>query len=370
MVRPRAEPSLPPGGRAGARAMKPEPKLSCRGLWKVYGPAPQSFFGAGAGAALEAPGDLRRRIAAGHHLAAVADASFDVAEGEIFIIMGLSGSGKSTMVRCLSRLIEPTAGEIRFHGQDLLKASAAELTAIRRRQMGMVFQNFGLMPHLTVLDNVAFPLKVQGIPAAERLARAAEMLDLVGLKGREQHYPAQLSGGQQQRVGIARSLAADPELWFLDEPFSALDPLIRRQMQDEFLRLQKLLKKTIVFITHDFLEALRLGDRVAIMRDGEIVQIGTPAQLVTRPADGYVAEFTRDGPRGRVILCGDIMQPAPTGATAPGSVAAAMNLEDAIPHFSGAAESVGCVDADGILRGYVTAQGILRALAGTGAQPG
>ena len=345
--------------------MTNEPKLSCRGLWKVYGPAPQTFFSAGN--KVGDPIELRKRIAASHHLAAVANASFDVAEGEIFIIMGLSGSGKSTMVRCLSRLIEPTVGEVRFHGKDLLKATEAELTEIRRRQMGMVFQNFGLMPHMTVLDNVAFPLKVQGTAPVERLTRAAEMLDLVGLKGRERNYPAQLSGGQQQRVGIARSLAADPELWFLDEPFSALDPLIRRQMQDEFLRLQKLLKKTIVFITHDFLEALRLGDRVAIMRDGEIVQIGTPAQLVTKPADDYVAEFTRDVPRTKVILCGDVMEPGNGAATNGRSVAADACLEDAIPLFTGATDNLACVDDDGTVRGYLSAQSILRALAGAAA---
>jgi len=179
--------------------------------------------------------------------------------------------------------------------------------------MGMVFQNFGLMPHLSVIDNVAFPLKVQGMIPQARLLRAAEMLELVGLKGRERSYPSQLSGGQQQRVGIARSLAVEPELWFLDEPFSALDPLIRRQMQDEFLRLQKLLHKTIVFITHDFLEALRLGDRIAIMKDGAVVQIGTPSEVVTRPADAYVAEFTRDVPRVKVITARDVMRPGGLG---------------------------------------------------------
>ena len=345
--------------------MTTKPKLSCRNLWKVYGQSPDSFFSNGA--AKSPTPELRKQISDSQHLAAVADATFDVAEGEIFIIMGLSGSGKSTMVRCLSRLIEPTAGEIEFHGKDLLKASAAELTAIRRRQMGMVFQNFGLMPHMNVLDNVAFPLKVQGIGVTERLGRAAEMLDLVGLKGRERHYPAQLSGGQQQRVGIARSLAADPELWFLDEPFSALDPLIRRQMQDEFLRLQHILKKTIVFITHDFLEALRLGDRVAIMRDGAIVQIGTPAQLVTKPADDYVAEFTRDVPRTRVILCGDVMEGggAPAGAIA-GNISTDATLEDAFPSFGGAAGSLACVDGDGVVRGYLTPQCVLRALGASG----
>ena len=202
------------------------------------------------------------------HIPAVCDVSFDVPEGEIFVIMGLSGSGKSTVVRCLSRLVEPEAGVVLLDGEDLLKKTREELIEIRRHRMGMVFQHFGLLPHQTVLDNVAFPLRVQGLSVSEQRTRAQKMIDLVGLEGRESSYPRQLSGGQQQRVGIARSLAADPEVWLLDEPFSALDPLIRRQMQDEFLRLQKLLNKTIVFITHDFLEALKLADRIAIMNDG------------------------------------------------------------------------------------------------------
>ena len=215
--------------------------------------------------------------------------------------MGLSGSGKSTLVRCLSRLIEPTAGEIIFEGRDLLKATERELIEIRRHKMGMVFQHFALLPHQTVLGNVAFPLAIQGIDRATREARARKIIELVGLKGRELYFPRQLSGGQQQRVGIARSLAVEPEIWFLDEPFSALDPLIRREMQDEFLRLQNMLRKTIVFITHDFDEAIRLADRIAIMKDGEIIQIGTPEELVTRPATDYVREFTRDVQRAKVI---------------------------------------------------------------------
>ena len=207
--------------------------------------------------------------------------------------MGLSGSGKSTIVRCLSRLVEPTSGHILLDGEDLLQASERQLIDLRRRAMGMVFQNFGLLPHLTVLDNVAFPLRIQGKTLSERHVRAREMIELVGLQGREASYPHQLSGGQQQRVGIARSLAVGPELWFLDEPFSALDPLIRRQMQDEFLRLQKMLNKTIVFITHDIIEAFRLADRIAIMREGEVIQIGRPVDIVLNPADDYVARIHR-----------------------------------------------------------------------------
>ena len=222
--------------------------------------------------------------------------------------MGLSGSGKSTIVRCLSRLVEPTSGHILLDGEDLLQASERQLIDLRRRAMGMVFQNFGLLPHLTVLDNVAFPLRIQGKTLSERHVRAREMIELVGLQGREASYPHQLSGGQQQRVGIARSLAVGPELWFLDEPFSALDPLIRRQMQDEFLRLQKMLNKTIVFITHDIIEAFRLADRIAIMREGEVIQIGRPVDIVLNPADDYVAEFTEDVPLLRVLTVRELME--------------------------------------------------------------
>ena len=222
--------------------------------------------------------------------------------------MGLSGSGKSTLVRCLSRLIEPTAGEVLFDGQDLLKIPARELIEIRRHKMGMVFQHFALLPHRTVLQNVAFPLEVQGVDRATREKRALEIIELVGLGGRDRYYPRELSGGQQQRVGIARSLAVEPDVWFLDEPFSALDPLIRREMQDEFLRLQTMLRKTIAFITHDFDEAIRLADRIAIMNEGRIVQIGTPEELVTRPADDYVANFTRDVAREKLLTIASVMQ--------------------------------------------------------------
>jgi glycine betaine/proline transport system ATP-binding protein len=224
------------------------------------------------------------------------------------MIMGLSGSGKSTLIRCLTRLIEPTAGEILFDGKDLLAATDQELIQIRLHKTGMVFQHFGLLPHRTVLENVAFPLEIQGMDKHEREDRAREIISVVGLEGREDYYPRELSGGQQQRVGIARSLAVKPEIWFLDEPFSALDPLIRREMQDEFMRLQKMLHKTIVFITHDFDEAVRLGDRIAIMKDGEIIQIGTPEELVTHPANDYVAQFTRNAPIGKLVSVGTIME--------------------------------------------------------------
>jgi glycine betaine/proline transport system ATP-binding protein len=307
-------------------------KLACRNVWKVYGRRPAYYFDS-RGYIID-PDALAERLRAEAHLPAVVDASFEVAAGEIFVIMGLSGSGKSTLVRCLSRLVEPSAGEILLDGRDLLKATGKELIELRRHAMGMVFQNFGLLPHLSVLDNVALPLKIQGRPLKEREVHAREMIALVGLEGREASFPHQLSGGQQQRVGIARSLAVGPELWFLDEPFSALDPLIRRQMQDEFLRLQRMLKKTIIFITHDMAEAFRLADRLAIMRAGKIVQIGRPADIVLNPADDYVAQFTEDMPLLRVIKAGDLAAAA-NGATMPDqSVAAGTSLEELIPRLA------------------------------------
>ena len=283
-------------------------KLVCRSVWKLYGPRAREVLASSGGN----PSD--DAIAGAGLIGAVRDVSLDVAEGEIFVIMGLSGSGKSTLVRCMSRLVEPSAGEIVFNGGNLLAATPREMIEIRRHRMGMVFQHFALLPHLSVLGNVGFPLEVQGIDRATRERRAKAVIDLVGLTGREGDYPHQLSGGQQQRVGIARSLAVEPELWFLDEPFSALDPLIRREMQDEFLRLQDTLKKTIVFITHDFDEAIRLAHRIAIMKDGRIVQIGTPEHIVLHPATDYVAEFTRDVPKAKVITVRSVMKADLNGA--------------------------------------------------------
>jgi len=337
-------------------------KLVCRNVWKVYGPDANSFFKQGNGLVDNTDATIEKIRESGH-IGAACDVSFDVHVGEIFIIMGLSGSGKSTMVRCLSRLVEPTAGEVLLDGDDLLKASDDELIAIRRHKMGMVFQNFGLLPHLTVLENVAFPLKVQGQSRTQREKRAQEMVDLVGLEGRETAFPRQLSGGQQQRVGIARSLAVEPELWFLDEPFSALDPLIRRQMQDEFLRLQRMLHKTIVFITHDFLEALRLADRIVIMKDGGVVQMGTPADLVLRPADGYVAEFTKDVPRVRVITASEIMESGGDGLDPANGVAPGTTLEDLMPRMASHPEGLAILDDGGSVIGRVTPQDIVKALA-------
>lgn len=290
--------------------MTPNTKLSCRNVWKLYGSNSDRFL-------QQNPSPSGDDIRNADIIGAVRNASIDIAEGEIFVIMGLSGSGKSTLVRCLSRLIEPTGGEVLFDGLDLLRASDAEMIEIRRHKLGMVFQHFALLPHLTVLQNVVFPLTVQAAPKAEALAKAHEVIELVGLKGRENYYPRELSGGQQQRVGIARSLVAEPDLWFLDEPFSALDPLIRREMQDEFLSIQARLHKTIVFITHDFEEAVRLADRIAIMKDGEIIQIATPEELVMNPATEYVEEFTRHIPRSKVLTAGGMMTKGSTGTGQP-----------------------------------------------------
>ena len=277
-------------------------KFSCKNLWKLFGNKPEEFLKNKNYNPSEA--DLREFNIIG----AVQNANIEILEGEIFVIMGLSGSGKSTLVRCLSRLIESTHGQIYFENSDLRKMSDKELIDLRRHKMGMVFQNFALLPHMTVLGNVMFPLEIQGSKKDEIKKKALKVIELVGLKDRENYFPKELSGGQQQRVGIARSLAVDPEVWFLDEPFSALDPLIRKEMQDEFLRLQHLLHKTIIFITHDFDEAIKLADRIAIMKDGLIIQVGTPEQLVINPATNYVKEFTNDILRSKVLTASSIME--------------------------------------------------------------
>ena len=303
---------------------------------------------------------------------AVRGVSFEVTEGELFVIMGLSGSGKSTVIRCLSRLIEPTAGRVDIDGEDILSASKQALIELRRHKMGMVFQHFGLFPHMTVADNVAFPLKVQGIERGARLDRAHEVIELVGLDGREGSFPRELSGGQRQRVGIARSLAVNPAIWFLDEPFSALDPLIRRQLQDEFLRLQATLKKTIVFITHDIGEAIRLADRIAIMRDGVIVQIGTPDEIILNPVDDYVAQFSRDIPRGRHMTVATLVGAgAPAGVDLDGApqLKASMSLDEALAVCASAYPELPVVDDAGRIIGTVTAERMTKAAGGEAAGP-
>ncbi|WP_138933861.1 quaternary amine ABC transporter ATP-binding protein [Roseovarius arcticus] len=330
-------------------------KLLCRNVWKLYGADARGFLDQNAD-----PTDAD--LAEGAMIGAVRAANVEIREGEIFVIMGLSGSGKSTLVRCLSRLVEPTGGEIEFDGEDLLAMNAAQLTQLRRRKIGMVFQNFALLPHLTVLQNIAFPLDVQGVDRATREARAHKMIDIVGLKGREDNFPRQLSGGQQQRVGIARSLVGEPEIWFLDEPFSALDPLIRREMQDEFMRLQGLLHKTIVFITHDFDEAIRLADRIAVMKDGRIVQTATPEELVLNPANDYVAEFTKHIPRGKVLSIGAIMAPLGSGPFA-GDLDAASRIADVADSVE-AAQRPFRVTQDGAAVGQVDAAAVVDVLIG------
>ena len=332
--------------------------LEGRDLWKLYGNAPKRFLAEHDGRPRTE--DIRDR----HMVAAVRDASVAIRRGEIFVIMGLSGSGKSTLVRCLSRLIPPTAGELIFDGQNILDKSDRQLIEIRRKRMGMVFQHFALLPHLTVLQNAAFPLEVQGIDRATREARAMEMIELVGLEGREHRYPAELSGGQQQRVGIARSLVVEPDLWFLDEPFSALDPLIRREMQDEFMRLQAVLKKTIVFITHDFDEAIRLADRIAVMHEGEIVQVASPEELVLRPADDYVAEFTRYIPRAKVLTLRAIMRDGAAPGTAAGELAAGDRIEAVAERIEAATDPFNLRDESGALIGHVGRREVVDVLVG------
>jgi len=340
-----------------------EYEITCRDVWKVFGPNPAQV--------VRSLGDDETRqqvLESTGHVLAVRGVSFEVPKGQTFVVMGLSGSGKSTLVRCLTRLTEPTQGQIIIGGQDVVKLDDRQLLELRRHRVSMVFQNFGLFPHRRVIDNVAYGLEVRGIKKAERLARAAEMIQLVGLAGWERHFPKQLSGGMQQRVGLARALAVDPAILLFDEPFSALDPLIRREMQDELIRLQTVMHKTIVFITHDFVEALRLGDRIAIMRDGRFVQVGTPQELVLKPQNDYVSAFTKDAPRAKVLTAASVMGPHPAGAAPPaasdGGLEAGARLEDCIPRVVASAEPVPVFDQDRRCVGWVDRTGVLQALAG------
>jgi len=359
-VRPSVVRANVPADNSVVAAEKSEPalgaKISCNGVWKLFGENATQVYAEHGGK----PGPEALRSAG--LIGAVQDASFAVGEGEIFVIMGLSGSGKSTLLRCMSRLIEPTAGEIFFEDQDLLKATEKELTEIRRHKMGMVFQHFALLPHLTVLANVAFPLEIQGIDKRDCERRALEVIELVGLKGRERYYPRELSGGQQQRVGIARSLSVEPDIWFLDEPFSALDPLIRREMQDEFMRLQSVLRKTITFITHDFDEAIRVADRIAIMKDGAIIQIGTPEALVLKPANDYVAEFTSDIPRAKVLSARAIMSPIQGGSVPDARVSVHTKVEDLAEMLLNSQLDASVIDEQGEVVGTVSRQAVLDVL--------
>ena len=280
-----------------------EPVVLAEGVWKVFGPHGERIIGTPDAELSRA--ELREKTG---NVVAVRDVSLDIQPGEVFVVMGLSGSGKSTLVRTLIRLIEPSAGSIRITGQDVMAADSGELRNLRRHRVSMVFQHFGLLAHRRVIDNVAFGLEIQGMNKAERLSRAQDVLRLVGLEDAANQFPDQLSGGMQQRVGLARAFAVDPKLMLYDEPFSALDPLIRRDMQDEVIRLQAETGKTMLFITHDLPEALRIGDRIAIMRDGAIVQLGSPEELVGSPADDYVANFVRDIPRAHVLTLRWIMR--------------------------------------------------------------
>ena len=280
---------------------KKYPVIKCDSVYKI--------FGDNAGKMLaDSNGKVNAKIFqdAGC-IVGVNNASFEVAKGEMLVVMGLSGSGKSTLLRCISRLTDTTGGKIFIDGEDLLAMNNKQLIELRRSKMGMVFQSFALLPHKTVLENIAFPLQIKGNSTPDSIKKAMEMVELVGLGGRENYFPRELSGGQQQRVGIARSLAVEPDIWFLDEPFSALDPLIRKEMQDEFLRLQGVLNKTILFVTHDFDEALRLADRIAIMKDGIIEQLDTPANIVLNPATEYVRKFTQEVPREKVLKIETVM---------------------------------------------------------------
>jgi glycine betaine/proline transport system ATP-binding protein len=329
---------------AGGSATTGQPDFSVRHLWKIFGARAASIPGDESMRGLSGPEILERTGC----VTAVRDMSFDVARGEVFVVMGLSGSGKSTLVRCLTRLIEPTAGEVRLEGQDITGMSDSDLRELRRRKISMVFQHFGLLPHRSVLGNVSYGLEVRGMGKAERLAKAQEVVELVGLHGYERRYPDQLSGGMQQRVGLARALAGDPDVLLFDEPFSALDPLIRRDMQAEVIRLHKDMGKTMIFITHDLSEALKLGDRILIMRHGELVQIGTGDELVGAPADEYVADFVSEVPRADVLTLRWVARPATPGGgddlgpTLPASTV----IRDAVPTILSSPSPVRVLDGD------------------------
>jgi len=333
-------------------------KLSCRDLWKVYGAHTDTFTDAA---------ELKASSEKAGTLAALRDVHLDIRHGEIFVIMGLSGSGKSTLLRCLTRLVEPSFGKIMLDGVDLMTLSPKDLMEVRRHKMAMVFQHFALLPHLSVADNIALPLRIRGDETSQITKVVSELTALVGLAGMSERLPHQLSGGQQQRVGLARALAGNPELLFLDEPFSALDPLIRRELQDELMRLQARLHKTMVFVTHDFNEAVRLGDRIAIMKDGKAVQTGTPEEIVAEPTDSYVASFVAGVDQTRVISCGRIAAPArpfPYDVTVDGR----KKVIEIASLVAGAHGPVGVKDASGQVTGEIDAATILRMMSVTAAE--
>jgi glycine betaine/proline transport system ATP-binding protein len=332
--------------------------LEIRSLWKVFGSRPDRAIELAEGGATRS--DI---LADTGCTVAVHDVSFTVVRGETFVVMGLSGSGKSTLIRCVSRLTDVTRGQVLLDGEDLTALSEEELRDVRRKKLSMVFQHFGLFPHRRVIDNAAYGLEVQGLRRADRHARAREVLGTVGLEGWENHYPQQLSGGMQQRVGLARALCVEPEVLFFDEPFSALDPLIRRDMQDELIRLQDAMHGTLVFITHDFAEAIKLGDRIAIMKDGAFDQIGTAAELIRHPATRYVEEFVKDVPKAKVLTAGDVMGPI-TGDEVGGVIVSFDEpVERLVPALLDGAQVLTVVDSEGRPVGVVDRVSVAELLA-------
>ncbi len=332
------------------------PAIDMRNVTKIFGPRPDEAL------ALLRAGRSKTEVQfETGHVIGLDDVSLSVGEGEIFVVMGLSGSGKSTLIRHVNRLMEPTSGEIMVGGRDVLTMSADALRTYRRTEVTMVFQKFGLLPHRSVIDNVAYGLEVRGVPKAERLAAAEKWIETVGLKGYEKSRPRQLSGGQQQRVGLARALAMDTGIILMDEAFSALDPLIRSGMQDELIALQKSLRKTILFITHDFDEALKIGDRVAVLKDGAVQQVDRPEEIVLRPANDHVEEFVREVNKARAIHVRTIMTRGET-ESCPVAVPESARCEDVLPLFA-EHEWVGVVDDSGAQVGRIRARQVIAALA-------
>jgi len=339
--------------------MSETPKIVCNKVWKIFGAYPEQTLNG-----------LDRSLSRAEvqsqtgHVIAVKDVSFEVNSGETFVVMGLSGSGKSTLVRCISRLIEPTAGSMVVDGEDIMSFDVGQLTELRRFRMSMVFQHFGLFPHRKVIDNISFGLEIRGMDKKARKEKALEVLEKVGLDGWADHFPRELSGGMQQRVGLARAMAVDPEILIFDEPFSALDPLIRREMQDELISIQAEVQKTMIFITHDFLEAIKMGDRIAIMKDGVVVQIGTPEEIVTNPVDDYVREFTEDVPRYKVVSVGKVMQSVSDVARINSARKVNHNekIDSLIELVTNSDGPLAVVDDDNQIVGEVTQTMILRAM--------
>lgn len=352
---PDEDPSYPAG--TGYEIASPEGEevediISIRGLTKVFGSRSQAAM-----RMLEEGADKQEVLERTGSVVGLKDIDLDIRKGEIFVVMGLSGSGKSTLLRCLNRLIEATEGSIIVNGIDIRKLDDKDLLNFRRTQIGMVFQNFGLLPHRSVIDNVAYGLEVRGMPLEERRAKAQEMLELVGLKGYESALPSALSGGMKQRVGLARALATDPAILLMDEAFSALDPIIRRSMQDELIELHDKLRKTVVFVSHDLDEALRLGDRIAIMRDGQVVQVGTPEEILSNPADEYVASFLNGIDRSKVLTCESLMKRPEL------VIPLKMGPRTALKMLDDSDQVIGMVvDKDRRFVGLVKAEDILRAL--------